>query len=56
MVLGPLAMSIGKGSALVFVQRPVSLIPILVAVLVLQRLAKRWSARRLPARKQAECE
>ena len=35
----------------VFVQRPVSLIliSVVVAVLVLPRLAKRWSARRLPA-------
>ena len=55
MILGPLAeaqlrnaMSIGEGSAMVFVQRPVSLILIIVvvAVLVLPRLAKRWSARR----------
>jgi putative tricarboxylic transport membrane protein len=58
MILGPLAeaqlrnaMSIGEGSAIVFVQRPVSLILIVVvvAVLVLPRLAKRWSARRLGA-------
>ena len=55
MILGPLAeaqlrnaMSIGEGSAMVFVQRPVSLILIfvVVAVLVLPRLAKRWSARK----------
>jgi putative tricarboxylic transport membrane protein len=55
MILGPLAeaqlrnaMSIGEGSAIIFVQRPVSLILIIVvvAVLVLPRLAKRWSARR----------
>ena len=54
MILGPLAeaqlrnaMSIGEGSALVFVQRPVSLILIVVvvAVLVLPRLARRWSLR-----------
>ena len=54
MILGPLAeaqlrnaMSIGEGSAMVFLQRPVSLILIgvVVAVLVLPRLAKRWSAR-----------
>ena len=54
MILGPLAeaqlrnaMSIGEGSAMVFVQRPVSLILIfvVVAVLVLPRLARRWSAR-----------
>jgi putative tricarboxylic transport membrane protein len=44
-------MSIGEGSAIIFVQRPVSLILIIVvvAVLVLPRLAKRWSARRLVA-------
>jgi putative tricarboxylic transport membrane protein len=55
MILGPLAeaqlrnaMSIGEGSAMVFIQRPVSLILIVVvvAVLVLPRLARRWSARR----------
>ena len=54
MILGPLAeaqlrnaMSIGEGSAMVFVQRPVSLILIFVvlAVLILPRLAKRWSVR-----------
>ena len=54
MILGPLAeaqlrnaMSIGEGSAMVFVQRPVSLLLIVVvlAVLVLPRLAKRWSGR-----------
>ncbi len=58
MILGPLAeaqlrnaMSIGEGSALVFVQRPVSLllIVVVVAVLVLPRLAKHWSGRRAPA-------
>jgi putative tricarboxylic transport membrane protein len=58
MILGPLAeaqlrnaMSIGEGSAVIFVQRPVSLILIIVvvAVLVLPRLAKRWSSRRLVA-------
>jgi putative tricarboxylic transport membrane protein len=58
MILGPLAeaqlrnaMSIGEGSAIIFVQRPVSLILIIVVVgvLVLPRLAKRWSARRLVA-------
>jgi putative tricarboxylic transport membrane protein len=40
-------MSIGEGSAMVFLQRPVSLILIFVVigVLVLPRLAKRWSAR-----------
>jgi putative tricarboxylic transport membrane protein len=55
MILGPLAeaqlrnaMSIGEGSALVFIQRPVSLILIFVvlAVMVLPRLAKIWSTRR----------
>ncbi len=54
MILGPLAeaqlrnaMSIGEGSAMVFVQRPVSLvlIVVVVAVLVLPRVARRWSAR-----------
>ena len=58
MILGPLAeaqlrnaMSIGEGSALVFLQRPVSLILIVVvvAVLVLPRLAKRWSERQKTA-------
>jgi putative tricarboxylic transport membrane protein len=52
MILGPLAeaqlrnaMSIGEGSAMVFVQRPVSLILIIVvlAVLVLPRVAKAYS-------------
>jgi len=56
MILGPLAeaqlrnaMSIGEGSAMVFVQRPMSLILIgvVVAVLVLPRLARRWSTRRV---------
>ena len=55
MILGPLAeaqlrnaISIGEGSAIVFVQRPVSmiLIMVVVAVLVLPRLAKRWTSRR----------
>ncbi|MGY8903775.1 MAG: tripartite tricarboxylate transporter permease [Burkholderiales bacterium] len=54
MILGPLAeaqlrnaMSIGEGSAIVFVQRPVSLllIVVVVAVLVLPRLAKAWTGR-----------
>ncbi len=54
MILGPLAeaqlrnaMSIGEGSAIVFFQRPMSitLVVIVVAVLVLPRLAKYWSAR-----------
>ncbi len=55
MILGPLAeaqlrnaMSIGEGSAIVFVQRPVSLILIVVvvAVLVLPRAARFYSRRR----------
>ena len=54
MILGPLAeaqlrnaMSIGEGSAMVFLQRPVSLslIFVVIAVLLLPRLAKMWSAR-----------
>ncbi|SEA12542.1 tripartite tricarboxylate transporter permease [Variovorax sp. YR216] len=54
MILGPLAeaqlrnaMSIGEGSAGVFFQRPMSiaLIVVILAVLVLPRLAKRMSAR-----------
>ncbi|MFM9922675.1 tripartite tricarboxylate transporter permease [Variovorax sp. H27-G14] len=56
MILGPLAeaqlrnaMSIGEGSALVFFQRPMSitLVVVVVAVLVLPRLAKRMSERKL---------
>ena len=56
MILGPLAeaqlrnaMSIGEGSAAVFFQRPMSiaLVVIVVAVLVLPRLAKRMSERKL---------
>ncbi|WP_395055665.1 tripartite tricarboxylate transporter permease [Polaromonas sp.] len=55
MILGPLAeaqfrnaMSIGEGSAMVFLQRPMSvtLLVIVVAVLVLPRVAKALSARR----------
>ncbi len=55
MILGPLAeaqlrnaMSIGEGSAAVFFQRPMSiaLVVIVVAVLVLPRAARVWSARR----------
>lgn len=55
MILGPLAeaqfrnaMSIGEGSAMVFLQRPMSvtLLVIVVAVLVLPRVAKVMSARR----------
>ncbi|MEJ1169806.1 tripartite tricarboxylate transporter permease [Variovorax sp. CCNWLW235] len=56
MILGPLAeaqlrnaMSIGEGSASVFFQRPMSitLVVIIVAVLVLPRVAKRMSDRKL---------
>ncbi|SDI52317.1 tripartite tricarboxylate transporter permease [Variovorax sp. OV700] len=56
MILGPLAeaqlrnaMSIGEGSAVVFFQRPMSitLVVIIVAVLVLPRVAKRMSERKL---------
>jgi putative tricarboxylic transport membrane protein len=56
MILGPLAeaqlrnaMSIGEGSAAVFFQRPMSiaLVIVVVAVLVLPRLAKRMSDRKL---------
>jgi putative tricarboxylic transport membrane protein len=56
MILGPLAeaqlrnaMSIGEGSAVVFFQRPMSivLVIIVVAVLVLPRLAKRMSERKM---------
>jgi len=56
MILGPLAeaqlrnaMSIGEGSAVIFLQRPMSvaLIVVVLAVLVLPRLAKRLSARKL---------
>ncbi|GAA4341153.1 tripartite tricarboxylate transporter permease [Variovorax defluvii] len=58
MILGPLAeaqlrnaMSIGEGSAAVFFQRPMSVVLILVvlAVLVLPRLARRMSERKLRA-------
>ena len=58
MILGPLAeaqlrnaMSIGEGSARVFIERPVSLILIgvVVAVLVLPRLLRRWVNRARPA-------
>jgi putative tricarboxylic transport membrane protein len=51
MILGPLAeaqlrnaMSIGEGSAMVFVQRPMSLalLALVLAVLVLPRLLRRW--------------
>ena len=55
MILGPLAeaqlrnaMSIGEGSPMVFFQRPMSitLVVIVVAVLVLPRLARYWSGRK----------
>ena len=55
MILGPLAeaqlrnaMSIGEGSAVVFFQRPMSLalIVIVLAVLILPRIAKRMSDRK----------
>ncbi len=58
MILGPLAeaqlrnaMSIGEGSAAVFFQRPMSivLVVIVLAVLVLPRVAKRMSERRAAA-------
>jgi putative tricarboxylic transport membrane protein len=58
MILGPLAeaqlrnaMSIGEGSAMVFVQRPMSivLVIVIVAVLALPRLLKRASERKLRA-------
>ncbi len=58
MILGPLAeaqlrnaMSIGEGSAMVFVQRPVSLvlIGVVVAVLVLPRIFKAYSRKTNPA-------
>ncbi|WP_295548565.1 tripartite tricarboxylate transporter permease [uncultured Pseudacidovorax sp.] len=56
MILGPLAeaqlrnaMSIGEGSAVIFLQRPMSvaLIVVVLAVLVLPRVAKHLSARKL---------
>jgi putative tricarboxylic transport membrane protein len=55
MILGPLAeaqlrnaISIGEGSAMVFLQRPMSLtlVVIVVAVLVLPRLVKFWTTRK----------
>ena len=58
MILGPLAeaqlrnaMSIGEGSAMVFVQRPMSiaLVVVIVAVLALPRLMKRASERKMRA-------
>ena len=63
MILGPLAeaqlrnaMSIGEGSAAVFFQRPMSLvlIVIVVAVLVLPRIAKRMSERKMKALAQLD--
>ena len=56
MILGPLAeaqlrnaMSIGEGSAMVFLERPMSLtlVGVVLAVLVLPRLAKRLTAPKL---------
>jgi putative tricarboxylic transport membrane protein len=56
MILGPLAeaqlrnaLSIGEGSWLVFLQRPMSvvLLVIVVAVLLLPKLVKRWQARKV---------
>jgi len=56
MILGPLAeaqlrnaMSIGEGSAMVFLERPMSLalVGVVLAVLVLPRLAKRFTAPKL---------
>jgi putative tricarboxylic transport membrane protein len=58
MILGPLAeaqlrnaMSIGEGSAAVFFQRPMSiaLVIVVLAVLILPRIAKRMSERKLAA-------
>ena len=58
MILGPLAeaqlrnaMSIGEGSAMVFIQRPMSLVLIIVvlAVLILPRVAKAYSRKIRPA-------
>jgi putative tricarboxylic transport membrane protein len=58
MILGPLAeaqlrnaMSIGEGSAAVFFQRPMSIVLVIIvlAVLILPRLAKRLSERRAAA-------
>lgn len=58
MILGPLAeaqlrnaMSIGEGSAAVFFQRPMSivLVVIILGVMILPRLAKRMSSRKLVA-------
>ena len=55
MILGPLAeaqlrnaMSIGEGSARVFLQRPVSLalLVVVVGVLVLPRVAKAWAKKK----------
>ena len=55
MILGPLAeaqlrnaMSIGEGSAMIFLQRPMSLalIFIVLAVLILPRVAKRMAVRK----------
>jgi putative tricarboxylic transport membrane protein len=55
MILGPLAeaqlrnaVSIGEGSAMVFLQRPMSvtMIAVILAVLLVPRLAKAWGARK----------
>ena len=63
MILGPLAeaqlrnaMSIGEGSALVFLQRPMSiaLVIIVLAVLTLPRIAKRMSERKTKALAQLD--
>ena len=63
MILGPLAeaqlrnaMSIGEGSALVFFQRPMSiaLVIIVLAVLMLPRIAKRMSERKTKALAQLD--
>jgi putative tricarboxylic transport membrane protein len=58
MILGPLAeaqmrnaLSMGEGNWLVFVERPMSaaLLAVVVAVLVVPRLMRRWSAGRRSA-------
>jgi putative tricarboxylic transport membrane protein len=58
MILGPLAeaqlrnaMSIGEGSATVFFQRPMSIVLVIIvlAVMILPRVAKRMSERRAAA-------
>ena len=56
MILGPLAeaqlrnaISIGEGSWMIFLQRPMSvtLLVIVLAVLIVPRLLRRWTRRRL---------